>query len=88
MSQNKRPDIFSIVPSIGDYIIYNPPRYKGLKIGICVGFAKSGLPLVVPEQDYIDYELGLYNDLSLEGLASQNGNETPKTGFVTKKGYY
>lgn len=87
MARNIRPDIFSIVPSIGDYIIYNPPRYKGLKIGICVGFAKSGLPLMVPEQEYIDYELGLYNDITLEDLASQNGNETPKTGFVIKKAY-
>lgn len=87
MNHNRRPDIFSIVPNIGDYIVYNPPRYKGLRIGVCVGFAKSGLPFIVPEQKYINYQLGLYNDITLEDLASQSGNETPKTGFVVKQNW-
>lgn len=41
-----RDDIFGNKPNIGDTIVYNPSYYKGLKQGVVVGFAKSGLPRV------------------------------------------
>ncbi len=35
---NKRKDIFGIEPELGDTIVYNPAKHKGLVYGICVGF--------------------------------------------------
>lgn len=43
----------------------------GLKVAIVVGFAKSGLPIIVPQDEYEEY------------LEDNHGyNDTPKTGFV------
>ena len=71
----KTPDIFGIVPEIGDLIAYNPPKYKGLIFGKCVGFAKSGLPLL---------EIAS-NENRYPGQFNNDGFYTPKTGFVTHK---
>ena len=68
----KQTDIFGITPEIGDTIVYNPPKYKGLVIGKCVGFAKSGLP-----------ELKI--DHHVHGQTTAQGFHTPKTGFVIHK---
>lgn len=66
-------DIFGVVPEIGDIIIFNPPRYKGLLYGTCVGFSNHGLP-----------EMELANEV-IHGQPNSSGNYTPKTGFVVYK---
>lgn len=66
-----RTDLVGKVPVIGSRIAYNPPYYKGIKIAIVVSFAKSGLPIIVPQDQYEEY------------LEDSHGyNDTPKTGFV------
>ena len=70
----KKNDIFGVTPEIGDIIVYNPAKHKGLIFGKCVGFSKHGLP----EIDIDDYE-------SNYGQRNSSGNYTPKTGFVVKK---
>lgn len=42
---NKK-DIFGNVPKIGDIIVYNPPKYKGLIYGTCIGFTQAGCPKI------------------------------------------
>ena len=64
-------DIFGITPKIGDTIIWNPPYYKGLAWGPCVGFSRSGLPKIQFDLYYL-------------GVKNKDGNVTPKTGFVVK----
>lgn len=69
-----RNDILGRRPEIGDTIVFNPPHYKGLVYGICVGFKKgSGLPII---GDLSENYFGTDED--------EAGNEyyTPKTGFV------
>lgn len=67
-------DILGTEPSIGDTIVYNPPRKKGLIHGICVGFSKSGLPK-------IEYD----ENKKVRGQVSIDNCLTPKTGFVVIK---
>ena len=69
-----RKDILGVTPQIGDTIIYNPPHYKGLVYGICVGFSKVGLPLVDIDNPNNNY-LGNKTD----------GFYSPKTGFTVTK---
>lgn len=45
MSKDIRKDIMGVTPEIGDIIIYNPPRYKGLIKAKVTGFSKAGLPI-------------------------------------------
>lgn len=78
----RREDMMGKTPQIGDTIIYNPPRYKGLEKMICVGFAKSGLPILVKPPVYANTKY------SLEELASKYAGCTPKTGFVIVKREY
>lgn len=69
-----RKDILGVVPQIGDTIVFNPPHYKGLVYGTCVGFSKVGLPLVDvhnPKQTYIGNKT--------------DGFYSPKTGFTVSK---
>jgi len=68
-----RKDIFGIEPEIGDMIVYNPVKYKGLVYGKCIGFVKSGLPEIEINTDKFPQYIG---------QATANGNYTPKTGFV------
>jgi len=42
----KQLDLFRREPEIGDTIVFNPPGYKGLSWGRCVGFSKAGLPKI------------------------------------------
>ena len=39
-------DIFGIEPKVGDILIFNPPKYKGLLYGTCIGFTDAGCPKV------------------------------------------
>jgi len=67
-------DIFGVTPKIGDTIVYNPPKYKGLVVAKCMGFTKSGLP-----------ELAFDDKYSYHGQRNGNGFYTPKTGFLIHK---
>lgn len=66
-------DIFNITPKVGDIIVYNPPKYKGVVYGKCVGFTKVGLPLC----DNTDTIHGLHSWNLVEGKYY-----APKTRFV------
>lgn len=39
-------DLFGNTPKIGDIIVFNPPKYKGLVYSSIIGFTKAGLPQV------------------------------------------
>lgn len=68
-------DIFGRSPMFGDTIIFNPPYYKGLLHGKCIGFTKSGLPMLIDIQNCssrIDWEI------------KKKGYYSPKTGFIIK----
>lgn len=69
-------DIFGITPEVGDIIIYNSPKYKGLVVGKCVGFSTSGLP-------ELDIDKNIYGGYL--GQRNNSGYYTPKTGFVVHK---
>lgn len=77
----RRLDIMGKMPHVGDLIIYNPPRYKGLVKMVCVGFAKSGLPILVKPPIYASEEY------TIEELAEKFKFDTPKTGFVIVNNY-
>jgi len=81
-----RKDIFGETPEIGDTIIFNPPHYKGLVYGICIGFSeKSKLPLVNNLHEESDLKLSeSYCNSNFSGYR-QDGYYKPKTGFVVKK---
>lgn len=70
-----RKDILGVEPNEGDTIVYNPPKYKGLIFGICIGFTEVGLPKVA-ELNYVPGNLK-YN-------YGKKGFLVPKTGFVCK----
>jgi len=67
-------DIFGLIPEIGDTIVFNPAKYKGLVSGECVGFSQSGLPKISMEDKHV-----------YMGQMSKDGCYTPKTGFVIIK---
>ena len=73
-----RTDISGRTPAIGDWVAYNPPYYKGLKIAIVIDFAKSGLPIIIDKDEVKDYENADAEDKSCYRY-------TPKTGFVVIK---
>lgn len=75
MKSEIRKDLFGVTPKIGDIIVFNPVRYKGLVYGPCKGFMSSGLPKVD------------ISDTVMAGLKTEEGFYTPKTGFVVKKTY-
>lgn len=69
-------DIFGVEPEIGDLIVYNPPKYKGLLVAKCVGFTNSGLP---------ELEINKEKNWFYTGQPNKNGYYTPKTEFVVHK---
>lgn len=74
--ENVRKDLLGNTPSVGDIIVFNPPRYKGLVHGVCIGFSSGGLPKVnkiVNVSGYVRAQL------------DREGFYTPKTGFVCVK---
>lgn len=38
--------MFDREPKMGDIVVYNPPRRKGLKYGFVIGFTRVGLPIL------------------------------------------
>ena len=70
-----RKDILGNIPEIGDTIVFNPPWYKGLVHGTCMGFSDSGLPKVS----------NLSNTSGMQHEVRKYGSYTPKTGFVVVK---
>lgn len=69
-----RKDILGVTPQIGDTITFNPPRFKGLLYGTCVGFSKVGLPLVDIDNSKESYLGNKTDDFY-----------SPKTGFTVSK---
>lgn len=69
-------DIFGKEPNIGDILIFNPPKYKGLVYGTCVGFGNTGLPKVF----YISAPIDNYVD----GKIKKDGFYLIRTDFVVK----
>lgn len=65
-------DIFDKTPKVGDRIVFNPPKYKGLMHSKIVGFGRTGLPRVVenPESGRMWFEW------------NKKGYYTVKTDFV------
>jgi hypothetical protein len=72
-----RKDIFGVTPQLQDIIVYNPAQYKGLVHGVCVGYTKSGLPLVLIHEKFRGSYLGQ--------TSNHPHHYTPKTGFVVIK---
>lgn len=71
-----RKDILGNIPNIGDVIIFNPPKYKGLIYGTCIGFSGVGLPKVGNIVNVCHYLGREYNKC---------GYYVPLTGFVVSK---
>jgi len=73
---NFKTDIFGNEPEVGDTIVFNPPKYKGLISGTCLGFTATGAPKV-----NLDVES---NKLHYTAFANYitNGYYVPKTEFV------
>jgi signal peptidase I len=69
-------DIFDKEPKIGDRIVFNPPDYKGLVYGVCIGFSKAGLPKVKVEN------ISSFGFWALKNYMEKQGYYTPKTEFV------
>jgi hypothetical protein len=70
-----RQDMFGVTPVIGDIIVFNPPKNKGLISGVCVGFSEAGLPKLNFDPD-TRIKHTVYFDITVKGFY------TPKTGFV------
>ena len=69
-------DIFGDIPNIGDTIIFNPPKYKGLLYGELIKFTDAGCPGVLVEE-YKDN-----NSIRLETI--RKGFYSVKDQFVIK----
>lgn len=69
-------DILGETPLVGDIIIYNPPLYKGLIYGICMGYTSAGLPEVKLDEKFKNVNAG---------KILNSGYYSPKTGFIVKK---
>ena len=39
-------DLFGKTPRVGDRIVFNPPKYKGLVYGIFCGYSETGNPKI------------------------------------------
>ena len=80
----RRKDLTGKEPVVGDFIAYNPPYYKGIIIACVIGFAKSGLPIVVDKEELDIIEGENYKERADNFLDARSGNysDTPKTGFV------
>jgi len=67
-------DILNQEVNIGDTIVFNPPKYKGIVHGIVRGFSESGLPKI----HTITRVHGAY-------IQEKDFYNTPKTGFAVVK---
>ena len=68
-------DIFDNTPEVGDIIVFNPPKYKGITYGTCIGFTSAGCPKV-NDLKWANYFLQLE--------VTNKGFYSVKTGFVIK----
>lgn len=73
----KKKDVLGREPEVGDTIVFNPPGYKNLKKGICIGFQPSGCPKISGETGnyHVDFEI------------KKNGFYSVKTDFVSVNVY-
>ena len=65
-------DIFGIEPKVGDIIVFNPPRYKGIVSAQCVSLSKEGHPRVMYDNSY-------------SAQTNSDGTYSPRTGYVIVK---
>lgn len=87
MKKEIQKDIFGIIPEAGDIIVYNPPKYKGLVYGICVGFSSSsGLPIILINEKFKGRYLGeeYYNKWS-RSIKYIPDCYTPKSEFIISR---
>lgn len=61
-------DLLSNIPKIGDLVVFNPPRYKGLTIGTIQSFTSSGLPEVIIKEGFS--ECSMYWEIRKKGVYS------------------
>jgi hypothetical protein len=49
-------DIFGNIPKIGDIVVFNPPKHKGLIWGKVIGLSRIGNPILdFSETDHKNY---------------------------------
>ena len=70
-------DLFGNIPKVGDIIVFNPPRYKGVAVGKIVGFGKTGFPQLVEIKEE-NSNSWMYWEIT------DKGYYTVKTNFVIK----
>ena len=73
-----RKDILGNTPEVGNTIVFNPPRYKGLVYGECIGFTTVGLPKV-KLSDEIPWDYYMKSEMNRRGYYA------PRTGFIIAK---
>ena len=73
-----RKDILGNIPEVGNTIVFNPPKYKGLVYGECIGFTTGGLPKV-KLSDEISWNYYMESEMNTRGCYA------PRTGFIIAK---
>lgn len=83
---NTRKDIIGNTPTLGGFVAYNPPRYKGLIIAYITGFSKIGLPQCEDIEYLKKYEGNTWEERYINMKKDYDEkyykSYTPKTGFV------
>lgn len=75
----KRKDLFGVTPEIGDTVIWNPSKYKGLVFGKVIDYRKNnGLPIIEIDESYKNKNIG-------QNSGTGPYQYVPKTEFVVKK---
>lgn len=75
----KRKDMFGVTPEIGDTVVWNPARYKGLVFGKVIDYRKNnGLPIIEADARYTNTCIG-------QNTGTGHNHYVPKTEFVVKK---
>lgn len=72
-------DILGNIPKVGDTIVFNPPKYKGLLSGEITSFTKSGLPKIEKINGNVTF------NWSLKYAIERDGFYSVKTGFAIIK---
>lgn len=77
--EEARKDIFGNDPQIGDTVVWNPARYKGLVFGTVVDMRKrTGMPIV-------ELDKSLHGKYVGQTASTVPNQYVPKTGFVIVK---
>lgn len=71
--------MFGVEPVVGDLVVFNPPHYKGLVIGKCIGFTRAGLPKITFANKALFRSMATYLD---DDKITEYC--TPKTEFVIR----